>query len=194
MHDKRVTTTMQNGERRLPALGVACLLGAVAGSLCCSRLETLQQLVQGQLEGQQTIWQYFFRDSILLLLMFVSGFLRPGCVIALILAAVKGFRLSAVATFGVIKMGNGGYALSMAAWFLPGFLSMTALLLLGRQAMGWAAVRSRLPARRGKFLLPDGTYYVTAAICTGITLLAAILAVQVTPGLWATVKTFLAIT
>lgn len=194
MHDKKVATGVQAGKGRLPALGVACLLGALAGSLCCSHMAMLRQFVQGQLEETQTVWQYFFRDGILLLAMLGAGFLRVGCIIALITAAVKGFCLSAAATLSVMELGNSGYALSMILWFLPGFLSMTALLLLGRQAMGWAAGRARLPARRGKVLLPDGTYYVTAAICTGITLLAALLAVRVTPGLWAAVKTFLPIT
>lgn len=193
MHDKRMTTTMQKGERCLPALGVACLLGALMGSLCCSRMEVLQQLVQGQLEAQYTVWQYFVRDSILLMVMFFTGFLRIGCAISLLTAAVKGFCLSAVATLGVLELGNGGYVLSLVVWLLPGWLSIAALLLLGRQAMGWAAARSRFPAGRGKPLLPDGTYYITTIVCVAMILLAAILAVQVTPGLWAAVKSFLPI-
>ncbi len=194
MHNKRMVKTIPNGDRRLPVLGAACLLGALAGSLCCSRLEILQQLVRSQLEGQCSVWQYFLRDIILLAGMFFSGFLRAGCAIALLIAAVKGFWLSSFATFGVLELGNSGYALSLTMWFLPGFLSMAAQLLLGRQAMGWAVVRSRLSSGHGKPLLPDGTYYVTAAVCVGITLLAAILAVNVTPGLWATVQTLLPIT
>lgn len=194
MHNKRMVKTIPNGERRLPVLGAACLLGALAGSLCCSRLEILQQLVRSQLEGQCSVWQYFLRDIILLAGMFFSGFLRAGCAIALLIAAVKGFWLSSFATFGVLELGNSGYALSLTMWFLPGFLSMAAQLLLGRQAMGWAVARSRLSSGHGKPLLPDGTYYVTAAVCVGITLLAAILAVNVTPGLWATVQTVLPIT
>lgn len=194
MHNKRMVKTIPNGERRLPVLGAACLLGALAGSLCCSRLEILQQLVRSQLEGQCSVWQYFLRDIILLAGMFFSGFLRAGCAIALLIAAVKGFWLSSFATFGVLELGNSGYALSLTMWFLPGFLSMAAQLLLGRQAMGWAVARSRLSSGHGKPLLPDGTYYVTAAVCVGITLLAAILAVNVTPGLWATVQTILPIT
>ena len=74
MHNKRMVKTMPNGERRLPVLGAACLLGALAGSLCCSRLETLQQLVRSQLEGQCSVWQCFLRDSILLAGIFFSGF------------------------------------------------------------------------------------------------------------------------
>lgn len=194
MHNKRMVKTIPNGERRLPVLGAACLLGALAGSLCCSRLEILQQLVRSQLEGQCSVWQYFLRDIILLAGMFFSGFLRAGCAIALLIAAVKGFWLSSFATFGVLELGNSGYALSLTMWFLPGFLSMAAQLLLGRQAMGWAVARSRLSSGHGKPLLPDGTYYVTAAVCVGITLLAAILAVNVTPGLWATIQTVLPIT
>jgi len=182
---------METGERRLPALGAACLLGALLGSLCCSRLEPFRLFVQSQVESQQTLWQYFFPDAILLLMMLIAGFLRTGCLIALAVSAVKGIWLSAVATLGVLELGNGGYAFSLVMWLLPGFLSMTALLLLGRQAMSWATARSRIPARRGKILMPDGTYYVTAIICLGITLLAAIAAVRVTPGLWAVVKTFL---
>lgn len=191
MNYKTTGTTMQTEERRLPALGAACLLGALLGSLCCSRMEMLQLFMQKQLEGQQTVWQHFFPDGVLLLVMLVAGFLRAGCLIALLTSAVKGFWLSAAATLGVIQLGNSGYALSLVVWFLPGFLSMTALLLLGRQAMSWAAARSRLPAGRGKLLLPDGTYYVTAVICLGITLLAAVIAVRITPGLWTMVKTFL---
>ena len=193
MHNKRMVKTMPNGERRLPVLGAACLLGALAGSLCCSRLETLQQLVRSQLEGQCSVWQWFLRDSILLAGIFFSGFFRAGCAITLLIAAVKGFWLSSFATLGVLELGNSGYALSLTMWFLPGFLSMVAHLLLGRQAMGWAAARSRLSAGHGKPFLPDGTYYVTAAVCAGIALLAAILAVNVTPGLWAAVQTVLPI-
>ncbi len=191
MKDHMTEKTIRTEERRLPALGAACLLGALAGSLCCSRVEALQRLMQNQLEGQQTLWQHLLPDGILLLVMLAAGFFRAGCLIALLTSTAKGFWLSAAATLGVIRLGNGGYALSLVVWFLPGFLSMTALLLLGRQAMGWAAARSRLPAGRGKRLLPDGTYYGTAVICMGILLLSAAIAVRILPGLWATVSTFL---
>lgn len=184
-------TRTETGERRLPALGIACALGALLGSLCCSRMNMLQDTLQRYLESRQTVWQFFLPECVLLLLMLTAGFLRTGFFLALFTVAVKGFYLSAAATLGVMQLGNHGYLQILSVWFLPGFVSMTALLLLGRQAMGWASVRARLPVGRKKPVLPDGTYYVTAAICLGILLLSALLSVRVAPGLWNAVQSFL---
>ena len=46
--------------------------------------------------------------------------------------------------------GGSGYAQALCAQLIPGFLSLAALVLLGRQAMALSAARLRLPAGRGK--------------------------------------------
>lgn len=191
MNQKTTGIKEQTGERRLPALGGAFLLGALAGSLCCTRLEGLQGAMLQRGQAGLTLWQAFWPELALLLVMLLSGFLRPGCLTALIAMAVKGFFLSAESTAQVLQLGNLGYGAALADVLLPGFFAVAALILLGRQAMGWSALRLRYPPGRGKQIRPDSAYFLTAAICVMLLVLSALIEVRLAPGLWAAVQRFL---
>lgn len=191
MEHKKSGYAARETDRRLLVMGVAVLLGAVGGSLLCARWPGLQAalLAQGQASGN--LWQTLWPDLVLLGLMLLSGFLRPGCLTALLTAAVKGFLLSAFATLLVLEKGSGGYAQALCAALLPGFFSLSALLLQGRQAMGLSLVRLSLPPGKGKKAMPDSAYFFTFLICLGMILLSAALNLWLSPKLWATVQTFL---
>ena len=126
--------------------------------------------------------------------MLLSGFLRAGCLISLVTAAVKGFLLSAYSTFLVIENGGGGYVQALCAALIPGFFALSALLLLGRQAIGLSLERLSLPPGKGRKILPDSAYFLTFLICLGLALLSALLTVWLSPRLWAAAQTFLPLT
>lgn len=181
----------QTGERRLPALGGVFLLGALGGSLCCARLEWLQTLLYERGQASRGLWQNLWPDLALLAVVLLSGYLRSGCLMTLLATAVKGFFLSAETTLQVLELGNHGYAAAVTKELLPGFFALAALMLLGRQAMGWSVARLRFPPGRGKRLVPDSTYFLTAAICAGLILTAAVLKLYLSPTLWAVTQSFL---
>ena len=178
-------------DRRLPALGIAFLLGGAGGSLACARLEWLRETLEQGGQASGTLWGALWPDLALLGVMLLSGFLRSGCMTSLFAVAVKGFALSALSTAEVLRSGGSGYAQALCAQLIPGFLSLAALVLLGRQAMALSAARLRLPAGRGKRVQPDSAFLFTAAICCGLLLLSAALRLWLTPKLWAAVQTFL---
>ena len=178
-------------EHRLPLLGGVFLLGALAGSLCCIRMESLKALLSHRVGAELAFWQVLWPDLLLLLIMMVSGFMRIGCITVLLTMAVKGFFLSSISTLHVLQMGNNGYAAALALDLFPGFLTLAALLLLGRQAMGWSMLRIQTAPGRGKRLLPDGAYLITTAICLVIILIAAAASQKLTPFLWVVLQGFL---
>ena len=191
MNQKTTGMKERSGERRLPALGGAFLVGALAGSLCCTRLQGLQTAMLERGQAGLTLWQVLWPELTLLLVMLLSGFLRAGCLTALLTMAVKGFFLSAGSTAQVLKLGNLGYGAALAQVLLPGFFAVAALILLGRQAMGWAVERLRFPPGRGKQIRPDSAYFLTAAICAVLMVLSALIAVRLAPSLWGAVQSFL---
>lgn len=191
MEHKKTGYQTREKDRRLPALGLAVLLGALGGSLLCARWPWLQSTLSDRGQASGVFWQALWPDLILLVLMLLSGFLRAGCLTALLTAAVKGFFLSAFATLLVLEKGSGGYVQVLCAALLPGFLTLSALLLQGRQAMGLALFRLRLPLGKGKRPLLDSAYFFTFLICVGLILLSAALTVWLSPKLWAAAQTFL---
>ena len=182
---------MKETDRRLPALGLAVLLGAVGGSLLCARLPRLQEVFSSGGQASVTLWQALWPELVLLGVMLLSGFLRAGCLTALLTAAVKGFALSAFSTVLVLEQGSGGYVRALCATLLPGFFALSALLLQGRQAMGLSLVRLSLPPGKGRKAMPDSAYFLTFLICFGLILLSAVLIVWLSPKLWAAAQTFL---
>lgn len=194
MERKRTGYPTKEIDRRLPALGLSVLLGAVGGSLLCARFSRLQELLSSGGQAPATLWQALWPDLVLLGLMLLSGFLRAGCLIALLTASVKGFLLSAFSTLLVMENGGSGYAQALCAALLPGFFTLSALLLQGRQAMGLSLVRLSLPPGKGKKVLPDSAYFLTFLICFGLVLLSALLTVWLSPRLWVTAQTFLPLT
>ena len=169
-------------------LGGVFLLGVLAGSLCCARVSGVGQLFisAGQAGG---FWQRFWPDGALLGLLFLSAWLRAGCPLALLAVGAKGFLAAAQATGLVLALDGAGYGAAAAQLLLPGFLSLAAILLLGRQAMAWSVQRQRFPG--GKKPRPDSAFFLTAAICLGLTALAAAAACWLSPKLWQAVQTFL---
>ncbi len=178
------------GDGALLLLGGIFLLGALAGSLCCARLPRVEQLFTpaGQAGG---FWQQFWPNGALLGVLFLSAWLRGGCPLTLAAVGAKGFLTAAQATGWVLALERAGYGAAVSQVLLPGFLSLAAILLLGRQAMAWSVQRQRFPAGKGKKLQPDSTFFLTAVICLGLTALAAAAACWLSPRLWAAVQTFL---
>lgn len=191
MEHKKSGYQTKEQDRRLPALGLAVLLGALGGSLLCARWPWLQTAVSDRGQASGILWQALWPDLALLGVMLLSGFLRAGCLTALLTAAVKGFFLSAFATLFVVNTGRDGYVQALCTALLPGFFSLSALLLLGRQALGLALMRLALPPGKGKRAMPDSAYFLTFLIGLGLLLLAAALTVWLSPKLWAAAQTFL---
>lgn len=171
-------------------LGGVFLLGVLAGSLCCAQVSGVGQLFTsaGQADG---FWPRFWPDGALLGLLFLSAWLRAGCPLALLAVGAKGFLAAAQATGLVLALDGAGYGAAAAQLLLPGFLSLAAILLLGRQAMAWSVQRQRVPG--GKKPRPDSAFFLTAAICLGLAALAAAAACWLSPKLWQAVQTFLPI-
>lgn len=189
---KSVTSgKLQTGERGLPIIGGVFLLGAVAGSLCCMKMTGLQNLMFTEQPAQPAFWQAFLPEAGLFCLIFLAGFVRQGAFITWFTIAVKGFLLSAGSTAMVLQQGNMGYPHLLAQYLLPQLVAVAAMVLLGRQAVGWSVRRLHLPAGRGKRILPDGTYLTTAAVCALLLLLSALLRVRVSPALDAAVQLLL---
>ena len=182
----------QNGQdKALLLLGGVFLLGAAAGSLCCVRISGVGQLFSQEGQAALGFWQQFWPRGVLLGTVFLSAWLRGGCPLALLAAGAEGFLTAARATGWVQALGRAGYGAALSQVLLPGFLWLAALLLLGRQAMAWSVTRQRFPPGKGKRLSPDGVYFLTAAICLGLALLAAGTACWLSPRLWQAVQTFL---
>ena len=191
MEHKKTGYPAKESDRRLPAMGLAVLLGAVGGSLLCTRWPGLQTALSGMGQASGVLWQALWPDLALLGVMLLSGFLRAGCLTALLTAAVKGFFLSAFATLLVLEKGSGGYVQALCTALLPGFFSLSALLLQGRQAMGLSLARLSSPPGKGRRVLPDSAYFFTFLICVGLILLSAALTVWLSPKLWTAAQTFL---
>ena len=182
---------LQIGERALPVMGGVFLLGTVAGSLCCMKLTGLQNLMFTEQPAQPSFWQVFLPEAGLLCLIFLAGFVRQGAFITWFSVGVKGFLLSAGSTAMVLQQGNMGYPHLLAQYLLPQLVAVAAMVLLGRQAVGWSVRRLHLPAGRKKRILPDSTYLITAAVCALLLLLSALLRLRVSPALDAAVQLLL---
>ena len=191
MERKKTGYLPKETDRRLPALGLAALLGALGGSLLCARWPRLQEILFTGGQAPAVFWQAFWPDLALLGVMLLSGFLRAGCLTALLTAAVKGLFLSVFATLLVLEKGSGGYVQALCTALLPGFFSLSALLLQGRQAMGLSLARLSSPPGKGRRVLPDSAYFFTFLICVGLILLSAALTVWLSPKLWTAAQTFL---
>lgn len=178
--------------RYLPAMGGAFLLGALAGSLLCGRVSAVQQWMEARGQQPRSFGEAVWLSLALLAVTALSAFFRGGRVTVLLALAGKGLTLSAQATALVVRLGKAGYVYGLAQCFLPGFFSLAAMVLLGRQSMGLAALRQSRPAscRRA---MGDGVFALTCLICAGLTLLSAGLEVWLSPKLWAAVQTFLPI-
>lgn len=184
MEQQKQRQTKSTSEGWLPLLGGAFLLGAVAGSLCCARMDGLQAWLSGLAHSEWTFLRLFLPQAVLLAAMALCAFLRAGRAAALLLTAIYGFFLSARTAVAVAESGGMGYARGLVQELLPGFLALTALLLLGRQAMHWSAARRHRPAGKGRALLPDRTYGLTVLLCLAIMALSAALRLWLTPVLW----------
>ncbi len=177
MEQKKQSNT---SDRRTLLLGSAVLLGALAGSLLLPRWEDLQTALL-PLGQASTLWSALWPDLALLCALLLCGFARQGCLITVIVSAVKGFLLSAVSAQNLLEMGKNGLISTLCVSLFPGFLSLCAQLLLGRQALGFSLERrrSRKPA------LPDSAYIFTFVICLVLTALAAALRLWLAPDLLA---------
>ena len=180
-----------SGEGLLLLLGGAFCVGVLAGSLLCARMPGVGQLFAAGGQASGGLWQRFWPDGALLGMIFLAAWLRGGCLLTLLAVGVKGFLAAAQATGWVLALERAGYGAAVSQVLLPGLLSLAAMLLLGRQAMGWSVQRQRLPGGKGRMRGPDSTFFLTAAICLVLTVLSAAAACWLSPRLWQTVQTFL---
>ncbi len=177
-------------DRRLPALGLAVLLGGVGGGVLYVRWEGLRALFSRE-GAAAAFWPCFWPEAALLGLVLLASFCRIGCPLVLAAAGIKGFWLSAFSAQLIDGTGGTGYVQALCLGLAPGFLSLTALLLLGRQAMGFSLARQRQPTGSRKRLRPDGAYGLTFGICLSLTALSSWLTCRVAPALWTAVETVL---
>lgn len=184
MEQQKQRQTKTTSENRLPLLGAAFLLGAVAGSLCCARMDGLQAWLAGRGEIELSFLWLFLPRAALLTAVALCAFFRAGRAAAVLLTAAHGFFLSARTVAAVAENGGPGYVRSLTQELLPGFFALTAVLLVGRQAMHWSAVRRRRPAGKGRALGPDRAYGLTVLLCLAVMALSAALRLWLAPLLW----------
>ncbi len=173
-------------DRRLSVLGAAVAAGALAGSLLCARWEGLQAALLTYGQAPAAFWDALWPDLLLLTALLLCGFVRMGSGISLILMAVKGFLLSAVSARSLLEQGGRGYGQALCCILPAGLFSLTALLLLGRQALALSLIRQRCR----KPVPPDSAYWFTFAVCLLFMTASAALTVWLSPKLWAFVQTF----
>lgn len=178
-------------DRRLPALGLAVLLGSIGGGVLYGRWEGLRTLLFRDGPAAAAFWPCFWPEAALLGIVLLAGFCRAGCPLVLAATGIKGFWLSAFSSRLIDGAGGTGYAQALCLGLAPGFLSLTALLLLGRQAMGLSLARLRQPPGSRKRLGPEGAYGLTFGVCLSLTALSAWLTCRVAPALWTAVETVL---
>ncbi len=174
-------------DRRLPVLGGALLLGALAGSLMCARWEGLQSALLSYGQAPATLWSALWFDLALLCGLLLCGWLRSGCLLSLLLMGVKGCALSLLSAVNLLGQGSAGFVQTLSVALLPVFFSLAALLLVGRQAMALSLLRQR----SRKPIVPDSAYWLTFVICLGLLLFSAGLTVWLGPRLWGAVQTLL---
>ncbi len=105
----------------------------------------------------------------LVLTLFISGFIRGGSISVLLCDAIKGFALSARATFLIKTCEAGGYAICVPA-FLGGALSASGTLLLSLRAVDLSV------SKRYNNIGADGSYYSAAALCALLCAAGAVVA------------------
>lgn len=145
-------------------LASAFLAGAVGGSLLW-RTGISGQFAQ-LLEVKEGFLPFFLRESVLLAMIFLGGFTRMGGLCAVFSLGAEGLFLGWEVTLCAVESDAKSYLFSMAVRFLPAFLTLSALILLGRQA-----ALLQYPRRTR----PDSAYFLTAAIGLTAILLAALL-------------------
>ena len=143
-------------------------MGMLAGSLSCAGWPWLRETVQGQMQGtlQAALWP----EGLLLLLLFLAGFVRRGGAWALLALAGKGLLLGAEAAALAVGASGGGYLTQALLRSLPDFLTLSVMLLLARQSIQLSGRRLRLPPGKARTVRPDGPFYLTA----GVALLAIV--------------------
>ena len=74
MEHKKSGYQTREQDRRLPALGLAVLLGALGGSLLCARWPWLQTALSDRGQASRVLWQALWPDVVLLGLMLLIMF------------------------------------------------------------------------------------------------------------------------
>lgn len=191
MEENKRAYTRRSGDRRSVLLGLAVLLGGLCGGVLYGRWPMLQTALSVAERLEQDFWQSFWPPAALLCGVLLAGFCRTGCPLVLAAAVAEGFGLAAFSAPLIRTHGGPGYAQALCLGLLPGVLSLSALFLLGRQAMALSALRLRQsPGKRGK-RPPDSAYGLTFLICLALTALSALLRCRVMPQLWSSVETLL---
>ncbi len=167
-------------------LAAAFLPGAAAGSLACARWEGLLTRIQAW-NGQLRLWPQLWPELALLGALVLLGAVGKHGGTVLLVTAVKGFGLSARMT--ALCAGGGREALLAGACgqLMPEVLRLGAVFLLARQSLTLCVRRQELCPGRGRGMLPDGAFWLTAGVCALLLLGAAGMAAAWSPGIetWA---------
>ncbi len=171
---------------RLIVLVTCFLAGAVIGSFFAANMSgAALAYVEGYISGTGLALGRFDGAEIAIALDFVllacaaaSAFFRFGAAVPPVVLAAKGFLLSVPVTAFIGAFGMRGYLAAFPVAFLGGFLSVAAMVPVAAQSFNASLEqRGARHARR----LPDRTYLLTCAVCAGVTALASLLSVFLTP-------------
>lgn len=171
--------TMKKGKRssfgNTDAVLAACVLfGGLAGSLICLRPEWAQRA--GFLG--ETLARALLPDAVLLALLIGAPFFRWGRGQTLLAMAAKGALLAAETAAPMTLCGTRGWTQGLFLGLVPGFFTLTALMLLARQSL---VLFSGAGKRRRA---PDAAFLVTACVGAATLVLAACTRALLLPPLW----------
>lgn len=172
---------IKSSARRNPAAAMAgcVLLGGGMGSLIWLWPEWAERLRF----SQETLARVMAPEAVLLLALVAAAWLRQGKAVVLAALTGKGLLLSLQVAAPMAQLGSRGYAQAVCLGLIPGFFTLTAMLLLGRQSLLLAeARRGRAARRRGGGA--DLAFFVTAAVGAVTVALAACMRVWLLPPLW----------
>jgi hypothetical protein len=175
---------MKKNRRRLPQKGrpelrlaLAVLAGAAVGSTVPEKIPFARAMAEGG-SLRAALWP----ELILLMVLFVSGFMRRGGLPATLAIAGKGMLLAAETGLRASALKPWGLPAAAALSFAPGFLTMTAMLLLARQCL--LSERLRTDGRVGREARPDSAFFLTALVGFLAVLVAGGLRLWLMPELW----------
>lgn len=158
--------------------------GAIIGSFFAASMDIGDGILNSYINiGEPTaasLRKIILLDVALMLLIFISAFLKAGMFLPPVAICIKGFFLSLLITTFIKVLGAKGYFTAFFAAFFSGFLALSCMILLGLQAMEISSVRRRFRGRRRPFKI-DRAYYITACICFITAVLSGILHSYIAP-------------
>lgn len=141
-------------------------LGALAGCLLCGGGQSFAVALAQQLIARDDPRTYFLLAAIPLAMLFAAGFFSFGKLLTPVVFFIRG-AVSGLQTAQLAMTNSASdYLLQAASRFLPDYLVLNALVLLGRQALLFSNQRRQRP---------DSAFFYTAVIGLFAALLATFL-------------------